>query len=109
MLTYNSLSVKPDRGVPQNKYLTLYRPPIEEFQVEKYEIPNGTSDVNVTKVNLPAILLVISGKGEAHSDVGESVSLSPGLSFFQDSNTNFKFSNSGDASLIIYRSFSNPL
>lgn len=107
MLTYTSYKVDPHRGEVVNPNLTVFIPPVEEFVVEKYQLMGHEKGIKTRNVNLPCILLTVSGSGEARTTSGEIFKLLPGYSYFTEAGLDVCLDSNDDDGLTLYRVHSN--
>jgi mannose-6-phosphate isomerase len=91
------------RGVSVQPYVTRYTPPFDEFEVDRYLLPQGEL-VTMLPVPGPSIFLVMTGEGEIHADAmpGEGKA-KEGDVFFVPPRTEVKLHASGPGRLQLYR------
>uniref|UniRef100_M8CV90 Mannose-6-phosphate isomerase n=1 Tax=Aegilops tauschii TaxID=37682 RepID=M8CV90_AEGTA len=67
MLTYKQMFPEILQGVLVQPYVIRYTPPFDEFEVDRYLLPQGES-VTMLPVPGPSIFLVMTGEGEIQAD-----------------------------------------
>lgn len=71
-LTYNTGLPEVLRGQAVHDHVKVYRPPFEEFEIQRIEVPAGES-VNIPTNPGPLLLLVHAGAGSVKASEGTAV------------------------------------
>ncbi|KAK7089973.1 hypothetical protein V1264_009842 [Littorina saxatilis] len=67
----------------QDVPFTIFRPPVPDFGVSRYEVPSGTPEFKLPSINSASICIVINGSGNAsNSTLGAPLNLCRGSVFF---------------------------
>lgn len=88
-LTYNQHGPKVVTGMEfPNNFLTVYRPPFEEFEVWRFSPPND-SKFSFPRPQGPLVILILTGTGILHGHGGLGKELSRGKAYFVPSQSMF--------------------
>ena len=91
------------QGVLVQPYVIRYTPPFDEFEVDRYLLPQGES-VTMLPVPGPSIFLVMTGEGEIQADgMPDEGVAKEGDVFFVPARTEVKLHASGPGCLQLYR------
>ncbi|XBH55753.1 mannose-6-phosphate isomerase 1 [Aegilops tauschii subsp. strangulata] len=103
MLTYKQMFPEILQGVLVQPYVIRYTPPFDEFEVDRYLLPQGES-VTMLPVPGPSIFLVMTGEGEIQADgMPDEGVAKEGDVFFVPARTEVKLHASGPGCLQLYR------
>mmetsp|Transcript_11029 Transcript_11029/g.33826 ORF Transcript_11029/g.33826 Transcript_11029/m.33826 type:complete len:448 (+) Transcript_11029:92-1435(+) len=106
MLTYKDGRPEVMMGQMLKDHVRVYRPPCNDFQLERIELPAGKS-VRLDASKGPAMFLTVSGEGTVSLGLKESstsMALFMGSIYFCHPNEKLRISNTGDETLIAFRS-----
>nr|BAJ88474.1 predicted protein [Hordeum vulgare subsp. vulgare] len=103
MLTYKQMFPEILQGVLVQPYVIRYTPPFDEFEVDRYLLPQGES-VTMLAVPGPSIFLIMTGEGEIQADgMPDEGVAKEGDVFFVPARTEVKLHASGPGCLQLYR------
>lgn len=88
MLTYKLDLPEILKGTSVNKYVRKYRPPFEEFEVDRCILAMGAS-TSFPAIAGPSIFLVVKGEGRARTDSFDEETISTGDVLFVSANLEF--------------------
>ncbi|BFZ00521.1 hypothetical protein BsWGS_03560 [Bradybaena similaris] len=89
-----------------NSTVTIFNPPVPEFGVSKFEIPQGTKDYRFHSYEGPSICIVITGEGEAASNsLSTPMKLKAGCVFFVAADTDIHISVSKGDDMLLFRAY----
>eukprot|EP00188_Purpureofilum_apyrenoidigerum_P001965 Plantae.Rhodophyta-Purpureofilum_apyrenoidigerum.ctg21426.p1 GENE.Plantae.Rhodophyta-Purpureofilum_apyrenoidigerum.ctg21426~~Plantae.Rhodophyta-Purpureofilum_apyrenoidigerum.ctg21426.p1 ORF type:complete len:448 (-),score=97.89 Plantae.Rhodophyta-Purpureofilum_apyrenoidigerum.ctg21426:440-1783(-) len=106
MLTYKDGAPEVMMGQMLKDYVRVYRPPCNDFQLERIELPVGKF-VRLDASKGPAMLLTISGEGTVSlgsKESGSSMALFVGSIYFCHPNDKLRIANTGNSTLLVFRS-----
>ncbi|KAI8534426.1 hypothetical protein RHMOL_Rhmol10G0088500 [Rhododendron molle] len=101
MLTYKQGVPKILQGVPLNPYTKRYRPPFDEFEVDRCILPQGASAV-FPAVPGPSVFVVTEGEGTIYAAPFEDVVVE-GDVLFVSANTRIHLRTASEFGLHMYR------
>ncbi|KAG5527922.1 hypothetical protein RHGRI_028749 [Rhododendron griersonianum] len=101
MLTYKQGFPKIVQGVPLNPYTKRYRPPFDEFEVDRCILPQGASTV-FPAVPGPSVFVVTEGEGTIYAAPFEDVVVE-GDVLFVSANTRIHLRTASESGLHMYR------
>ena len=91
-LTYNQQGPKFISGMENpSSFLTVYRPPFDEFEVWRFSPPNDTK-MKFPQARGPLIMLILRGSGVLHGPGDMEKKISHGKAYFVPSRSSFSIS-----------------
>ncbi|XP_005111262.1 mannose-6-phosphate isomerase [Aplysia californica] len=90
-----------------NVDITIFNPPVPDFGVSKFEVPEGTASFQLQSFESASICIVIRGEGEASSEsLSSPLKVRPGSVFFVACETSVDVSVSGGSGMLLFRAYS---
>ncbi|THU55889.1 hypothetical protein C4D60_Mb11t11400 [Musa balbisiana] len=103
MLTYKQGFPEILRGSPINPYISRFRPPFDEFEVDRCLLPSKES-VEFSPIPGPSIFVVVAGEGRMEvSSVVEELKITEGDVYFVPAQTKIRLSAGADGPIKLYR------
>ncbi|XP_065029681.1 mannose-6-phosphate isomerase 1-like [Musa acuminata AAA Group] len=103
MLTYKQGFPVILRGSPINPYVSRFRPPFDEFEVDRCLLPSKES-VEFSAIPGPSIFVVVAGEGRMEvSSVVEELKIMEGDVYFVPAQTEIRLSACADGPIKLYR------
>ncbi|CAL9075589.1 unnamed protein product [Musa textilis] len=103
MLTYKQGFPEILRGSPINPYVSRFRPPFDEFEVDRCLLPSKES-VDFSAIPGPSIFVVVAGEGRMEvGSVVEELRIMEGDVYFVPAQTEIRLSAGADGPIKLYR------
>lgn len=90
-----------------NIHITIFNPPVPDFGVSKFEVPEGTSSFQLQGFESASICIIIKGEGEATSNSqAQPITLKPGTVFFVAAEANVNIGINKGHAMLLFRAYS---
>ncbi|GFN73913.1 mannose-6-phosphate isomerase [Plakobranchus ocellatus] len=89
-----------------NVDITIFNPPVPDFGVSKFEVPQGATGFQLQAFESASICIIIQGEGEATSrSLKQSLKLRPGVVFFVVAEADVDIKIEGGQGMLMFRAY----
>ncbi|KAI8772344.1 mannose-6-phosphate isomerase [Biomphalaria glabrata] len=90
-----------------NIHITIFNPPVPDFGVSKFEVPEGTPSFQLQAFESASICIIVKGEGEATSKSQiQPIKLKPGSVFFVAAEASVNITIDQGHSMLLFRAYS---